>query len=189
MHLVAFEQSLTLNNSTGVLFFFMLSQSLLFLALCIYLPLIGCCVSLGYETSLFTVCLKRIDFLDLKEAAAPFETAETLKQFRNLHLGITPETTQTNQGMFFLQLIAIYFYFSFFFVSFVFLVFLAYTTLQTVRHRFNIYAGSCVALALWRGVGHRKLVTRFGVIRRVKWKVWFGFVFLAAYCSPNPSVN
>jgi len=25
---------------------------------------------------------------------------------------------------------------------------------------------SCVALALWRGVGYRKLVTRFGVIRR-----------------------
>jgi len=38
---------------------------------------------------------------------------------------------------------------------------------QTVRHHFNIYAGSCVALALWRGDGHRKLVTRFGVIRRV----------------------
>jgi len=39
--------------------------------------------------------------------------------------------------------------------------------LQTVRHRFNICAGSCVALALWRGVGHFKLVTRFGVILRV----------------------
>jgi len=35
--------------------------------------------------------------------------------------------------------------------------------LQTVRYRFNIYANSCVALALWRGVGPRKLVTRFGV--------------------------
>jgi len=35
--------------------------------------------------------------------------------------------------------------------------------LQTVRHRFNICASSCVALALWRGNGHRKLVTRFGV--------------------------
>jgi len=35
--------------------------------------------------------------------------------------------------------------------------------LQTVRHRFNIYASSCVALALWRGVGHRILITRFGV--------------------------
>jgi len=42
-----------------------------------------------------------------------------------------------------------------------------YTTLQTVRHRFNIYASSCVALALWCGVGYRTLVTRFGVIRRV----------------------
>jgi len=39
--------------------------------------------------------------------------------------------------------------------------------LQTVRHRFNVYAGSCVALALWRRDWHRKLVTRFGVIRRV----------------------
>jgi len=39
----------------------------------------------------------------------------------------------------------------------------SYTVLQTVRHRFNIYAGSCVALALWRGDRHRKLVTRFGV--------------------------
>jgi len=32
---------------------------------------------------------------------------------------------------------------------------------------FNIYAGSCVALALWRGDGYRKLVTRFGVTRQV----------------------
>jgi len=37
--------------------------------------------------------------------------------------------------------------------------------LQTVRHRFNIYA-SCVALALLRRRnGNSKLVTRFGVIR------------------------
>jgi len=27
--------------------------------------------------------------------------------------------------------------------------------LQTVRHRFNIYASSCVALALWHGDGQR----------------------------------
>jgi len=47
----------------------------------------------------------------------------------------------------------------------------SYTALQTVRHRFNIYAGSCVALALWHGDGHCQLVTRFGVIRRVSWKV------------------
>jgi len=39
--------------------------------------------------------------------------------------------------------------------------------LQTVRHRFNIYASSYVSFALWRGVGHRKLVTYFGVIRRL----------------------
>jgi len=38
-----------------------------------------------------------------------------------------------------------------------------YTMLQTVRHRFNIYGSSCVVSALWRGNGHRKLVTRFGV--------------------------
>jgi len=29
----------------------------------------------------------------------------------------------------------------------------SYTDFQTVRHRFNIYAGSSVALALWRGDG------------------------------------
>jgi len=29
------------------------------------------------------------------------------------------------------------------------------TALQTVRHRFNIYAGTCVALALWRWDWHR----------------------------------
>jgi len=39
--------------------------------------------------------------------------------------------------------------------------------LQTVRHHFNFYASSCVSLALWRENGHRKLVTRFGVIRWV----------------------
>jgi len=39
--------------------------------------------------------------------------------------------------------------------------------LQTVCHRFNIYASNCVALSLSRGDGHRKLVTRFCVIRRV----------------------
>jgi len=43
----------------------------------------------------------------------------------------------------------------------------SYTALQTACHRFNIYASNCVALALWRGFGHRKLVTRFGVIQRV----------------------
>jgi len=41
------------------------------------------------------------------------------------------------------------------------------TALQIVRHRFNTYASSCVALALWRRDGHRQLVTHFGVIRRV----------------------
>jgi len=45
----------------------------------------------------------------------------------------------------------------------------SYTALQSVRHHFNIYADSCVALALdgRRGDGRRKLVTRFGVIWRV----------------------
>jgi len=42
----------------------------------------------------------------------------------------------------------------------------SYTILQTVRHCFNIYESGCVALALWRGDGHRKLVTRFGVMRQ-----------------------
>jgi len=32
-------------------------------------------------------------------------------------------------------------------------------------------------LALCRRGRHRKLVTRFGVIRRVYWKVWFWFGF------------
>jgi len=41
------------------------------------------------------------------------------------------------------------------------------TALQTVRRSFNMYASSCVALATWCGDGHRKLVTRFSVIRRV----------------------
>jgi len=31
----------------------------------------------------------------------------------------------------------------------------SYTALQTVRHRFNIYRSSCVALALWCRDGHR----------------------------------
>jgi len=48
----------------------------------------------------------------------------------------------------------------------------SYTALQTVHHCFNIYASWYVALALCRGDGHCKLVTRFGVIRRVQWKVW-----------------
>jgi len=43
----------------------------------------------------------------------------------------------------------------------------SYTAMQTVRHRFNIYARSCVGSALWRGDRHCKLVIRFGVIRRV----------------------
>jgi len=41
------------------------------------------------------------------------------------------------------------------------------TVLQMVRHHFNIFAGSCVALALWCRDGHRQLVTRFGIIRWV----------------------
>jgi len=43
----------------------------------------------------------------------------------------------------------------------------SYTALQTVRHRFNIYAGSCATFALWRVDGHSQLVTRFGIIQRV----------------------
>jgi len=39
--------------------------------------------------------------------------------------------------------------------------------LQTGHRRFNNYASSCVTLTLRRGVEHRKLVTRFGVIWRV----------------------
>jgi len=35
----------------------------------------------------------------------------------------------------------------------------SYTALQTVRHRSNIYASSCVASAQWRGDGYRKLDT------------------------------
>jgi len=46
--------------------------------------------------------------------------------------------------------------------------------LQTVRHRFNIYSDSCVALALCGGDGHRKLVTRCGVTRR-EFNEMFGF--------------
>jgi len=50
--------------------------------------------------------------------------------------------------------------------------------LQMVCHDLNIYANSWVVLALWHGDGHRKLVTRFGVIRRVKWKIWFRLCLL-----------
>jgi len=39
----------------------------------------------------------------------------------------------------------------------------SYTALQTVRYLFNIYASSCITLALWRGDGLCRLVTRFGV--------------------------
>jgi len=49
----------------------------------------------------------------------------------------------------------------------------SYTALQTAHHRFNIYAVSFVALALWRGDGHRKLVTRFGEI--CEYNESFGF--------------
>jgi len=47
----------------------------------------------------------------------------------------------------------------------------------------RIYASTCVAFALWRGDGHRKLVTRFSVIRRVSWKVWFFGLGLLGTCS------
>jgi len=44
--------------------------------------------------------------------------------------------------------------------------------LHTVCHRFNIYTGKlCCVGGIWRGNGHRKLVTRFGVIRQVEWRV------------------
>ena len=36
---------------------------------------------------------------------------------------------------------------------------------------------SCVARAQWCGDGARKLVTRYGVIQRVKWKIWFDLQF------------
>jgi len=42
-----------------------------------------------------------------------------------------------------------------------------FTAFQMVRHRFNIYASGCAFLLLCRGDGDLKLVTRFGVIRRV----------------------
>jgi len=48
--------------------------------------------------------------------------------------------------------------------------------LPTVRHRFNIYASSCVVWALWRGDGHRQLVTRFGRFG-VIWRVMKGLFF------------
>jgi len=43
-----------------------------------------------------------------------------------------------------------------------------HTALQTVSHRFIIYASSCFASAIiCRRDKHRKLITRIGVIRRV----------------------
>jgi len=47
--------------------------------------------------------------------------------------------------------------------------------LQTVRHRFNSYASSCVALALCRWDGHCQLVTRIGPLYNEKF-VFFRLV-------------
>jgi len=41
------------------------------------------------------------------------------------------------------------------------------TALQTVCHRYSKYASSCIALVLWCGVGHCKLITRFSIIRQL----------------------
>jgi len=43
----------------------------------------------------------------------------------------------------------------------------SYTVLRMVRHCFNIYASSCIALGLWCRGGHLKLITCFSVIRQV----------------------
>jgi len=48
-----------------------------------------------------------------------------------------------------------------------------YNELQTIRHRFNIYASSFIALALRLGDERRKLVTRYD-----KNNERFSFVFL-----------
>jgi len=40
-----------------------------------------------------------------------------------------------------------------------------FASLQTVHHRFNIYASSCVALALWRGNGQWAPQTRYTLRR------------------------
>jgi len=62
--------------------------------------------------------------------------------------------------------------------------------LQTVRHRFNIYASSCVALALWHGIRHRKLVTCLGVTRREKWKgLFLVFYYLTYFYSSRNSFS
>jgi len=48
---------------------------------------------------------------------------------------------------------------------------ISYTALQTVCHRFNIYTSSCVALALWRGTGHRYTLRRksASIIKCLDW--------------------
>jgi len=48
----------------------------------------------------------------------------------------------------------------------------------TVRHRFNIYASNCNALALCGGMDTAKLITRFGVIRRREYNEKFGLVYI-----------
>jgi len=42
-----------------------------------------------------------------------------------------------------------------------------HTALQTARNRFKMYANIGVAMPLSHGDGHRKLITRIGVLQRV----------------------
>ena len=61
-----------------------------------------------------------------------------------------------------------------------------------LRHFFKMKR---VARVQWRGDGPYKLVTRFGVMQRVKWKIWFWYKYYKCYtlassqfyfqCRPN----
>ena len=46
------------------------------------------------------------------------------------------------------------------------------TVFSRARHCSHISSKACVARVQWRGNGPRQLVTRFGVIQQVKWKIW-----------------
>ena len=56
----------------------------------------------------FLMLFYKCSALDLKEAAAPFETAETLKKFRNLQLGIGTDESEVGRSEFIYCILFVY---------------------------------------------------------------------------------